>query len=85
MISKKDKVAFLDAGGLGACVALELSQGGYFVDLYEEHSLPLWRASYANEGKVHLGFILCDGQKFPYSPSDANWCCSLYGIPSAMD
>ena len=57
MISKKEKVAVLGAGGLGSCVALELSQRGYFVDLYEEHSQPLRRATYATEGKVHVGFM----------------------------
>lgn len=61
---KHKKIAILGAGGLGACTALELSQRGYKVDLYEEHQLPLRRASYANEGKVHVGFIYAMDKSF---------------------
>ena len=61
---KAKKIAILGAGGLGACTALELSQRGYKVDLYEEHHLPLRRASYANEGKVHVGFIYAMDKSF---------------------
>ena len=51
------KIAVLGAGGLGSCLALELAQRGYQVDLYEEYSEPIKKASYVNEGKIHLGFI----------------------------
>jgi hypothetical protein len=61
---KNRKIAILGAGGLGACTALELSQRGYKVDLYEEHYLPLRKASYANEGKVHVGFIYAMDRSF---------------------
>jgi 2-polyprenyl-6-methoxyphenol hydroxylase-like FAD-dependent oxidoreductase len=58
------KIAILGAGGLGACTALELSLRGYQVDLFEEHHLPLRKASYANEGKVHVGFIYAMDRSF---------------------
>ena len=58
------KIAVLGAGGLGACLALELSQRGYQVDLYEEHSEPIKKASFVNEGKIHLGFIYAMDKEF---------------------
>lgn len=61
---KHKKIAILGAGGLGACTALELSQRGYQVDLFEEYHLPLRKASYANEGKVHVGFIYAMDRSF---------------------
>lgn len=64
MSSKGKKIAVLGAGGLGACIALELVQRGFKVDLFEEHSQPLRRASYANEGKVHVGFIYAMDRSF---------------------
>ncbi len=53
----KNRIAILGAGGLGVCAALELAGRGYQIDLYEEHSSPLKKASYVNEGKIHLGLI----------------------------
>ncbi len=64
MNRKNQRIAILGAGGLGACVALELSNRGFKVDLYEEHSAPLKKASYANEGKVHVGFIYAMDHSF---------------------
>ena len=54
---EKKKISILGAGGAGACAALELSQRGYSVDLYEEGPIPIRKASYVNEGKIHVGFI----------------------------
>ena len=54
---KNKRIAILGAGGLGACAALELTQRGYQVDLFEKHSQPVRKASFVNEGKIHLGFI----------------------------
>ncbi|TDQ16945.1 FAD dependent oxidoreductase [Algoriphagus boseongensis] len=54
---KNKRIAILGAGGLGACTALELAQRGYSIDLYEKHSEPIRKASFVNEGKIHLGFI----------------------------
>ncbi|MDX5337913.1 MAG: FAD-binding oxidoreductase [Cyclobacteriaceae bacterium] len=54
---KNKRIAILGAGGLGACAALELAQRGYQVDLFEKHSEPIRKASFVNEGKIHLGFI----------------------------
>lgn len=57
-MSKSDRrIAILGAGGAGVCTALELAQRGYKIDLYERSSLPVSKASYVNEGKIHLGFI----------------------------
>lgn len=64
MIKNKKRIAILGAGGLGACLALELSQRGYQVDLYEEHSEPIKKASFVNEGKIHLGFIYAMDKDF---------------------
>ena len=61
---KPKKIAILGAGGMGVCTALELAQRGYNIDLYEEHHLPLRKASYANEGKVHVGFIYAMDKSF---------------------
>lgn len=57
MILKNKRIAILGAGGLGACAALELALRGYQVDLFEKHSEPIRKASFVNEGKIHLGFI----------------------------
>jgi len=62
--TKNQRIAILGAGGLGACAALELSQRGYTIDLYEEHSAPIQKASYANEGKIHVGFIYAMDRSF---------------------
>lgn len=53
----KKRIAILGAGGLGVCTALELAERGYQIDLYEEHSTPVRKASYVQEGKIHLGLI----------------------------
>lgn len=57
MIKSDRRIAILGAGGVGVCTALELAQRGYKIDLYEKSSQPVSKASYVNEGKVHLGFI----------------------------
>ena len=51
------RIAILGAGGVGVCAALELAQRGYHVDLYDENPQVLTRASYNNEGKIHLGLV----------------------------
>lgn len=50
-------VAIIGAGGLGACAALELAARGHRVELYEQTAEAVSRASFVNEGKIHLGFI----------------------------
>ncbi len=47
----------MGAGGAGTCAALELTNRGYTVDLFEKASEPISKASFVNEGKIHLGFI----------------------------
>ena len=56
-IAPRKRIAILGAGGLGVCTALELANRGYQVDLYEEYSAPVKKASYVQEGKIHLGLI----------------------------
>ena len=51
------RVAVLGGGITGVCAALELSARGVAVDLYEQDALLLSRASYWNEGKIHLGLV----------------------------
>lgn len=51
------RIAVLGAGSAGVCTALELAERGYAVDLYDESSRPISRASWHNEGKIHLGLV----------------------------
>jgi hypothetical protein len=51
------RIAILGAGNAGTCAALELANRGCHVDLYDEASSPVTRASFHNEGKVHLGIL----------------------------
>lgn len=61
---KNKRIAILGAGGLGACLALELANRGYQIDLFEEHAEPVRKASFVNEGKIHLGFIYAMDKEF---------------------
>lgn len=51
------RIAILGAGNTGTCAALELASRGYDVDLYDESEGPIRRASFHNEGKVHVGIL----------------------------
>jgi hypothetical protein len=51
------RVAVLGAGLAGCCVALELADTGFDVQLFDRAKDPLSRASMANEGKIHLGLV----------------------------
>jgi hypothetical protein len=55
--NKESKIAVLGAGIMGCCLALELVQRGYRVDLVDGASTPITGASLHNEGKLHLGFV----------------------------
>ena len=48
------RIAILGAGNAGVCTALELASRGHAVDLYDENSQVITRASQNNEGKIHL-------------------------------
>lgn len=50
-------IGILGAGIMGCCLALELAQRGYRVDLIDLASAPMTGASLHNEGKLHLGFV----------------------------
>lgn len=49
--------AVIGAGLTGCLSALELADRGHSVCLYEAAEEPLTRASLANEGKIHLGYV----------------------------
>ena len=51
------RAAVLGAGLAGSCVALELTDAGFEVALFDRAEQPLTRASAANEGKIHLGLV----------------------------
>jgi len=51
------RVAVLGAGLAGSCVALELADAGFDVQLFDRAEQPLSRASASNEGKIHLGLV----------------------------
>jgi class 3 adenylate cyclase len=51
------RVAILGGGVTGVCAALELAARGHAVDLYEQGAELVGRASYWNEGKIHLGLV----------------------------
>jgi len=51
------RVAIIGGGLTGACAALELAERGCSVDILEAGSTLVSKASFWNEGKVHLGFV----------------------------
>jgi len=54
---KRNSVAVIGAGLVGTCVALELAEKGWAVDLFDRCHRALQRASLQNEGKLHLGYV----------------------------
>jgi len=50
-------IVILGAGIMGCCLALELAQRGYNIDLIDLANEPMTGASLHNEGKLHLGFV----------------------------
>jgi len=57
MRNHNSPVGILGAGIAGCCLALELAQRGYSVDLIDLANEPVTGASLHNEGKLHLGFV----------------------------
>lgn len=55
--SKRLRVAVLGGGLQGCCVALALAERGASVTLFDRNERLLSRASSANEGKIHLGYV----------------------------
>jgi glycine/D-amino acid oxidase-like deaminating enzyme len=51
------RVAVLGAGLQGSCVAMDLSESGIAVDLYDRNQACMTQASLRNEGKIHLGYV----------------------------
>lgn len=60
----KYKIIILGAGLQGSCIALELAKRGYRVQLLDQDSVPVNRASIRNEGKVHLGLVYMNDSSF---------------------
>lgn len=60
----KRKVLVLGAGIQGCCIALELANRGFKVDLIEQDSVPFNRSSIRNEGKIHLGLVYINDTGF---------------------
>lgn len=58
------RVAVLGGGGVGACAALELAAAGHHVDVFEQDSQPIRRASRVNEGKIHQGVLYAKDPTF---------------------
>jgi hypothetical protein len=57
MSDRRERVLVLGAGLQGVCVALCLAQRGFAVCLIDRARRCLDRASYRNEGKIHLGLV----------------------------
>ena len=53
----KNRIAIIGGGGLGVCTALELANHGFKVHLFEERDDLIRKASFANEGKIHIGLV----------------------------
>jgi glycine/D-amino acid oxidase-like deaminating enzyme len=53
----KNRIAIIGGGGLGVCTALELANHGYDIHLFEASEALRTKASFANEGKIHIGMV----------------------------
>jgi glycine/D-amino acid oxidase-like deaminating enzyme len=58
------KVTVIGAGVQGSCIALELANRGYTVDLLDQENVPFNRTSVRNEGKIHLGLVYMNDPDF---------------------
>jgi glycine/D-amino acid oxidase-like deaminating enzyme len=58
------RVALIGAGGAGSCTALELARRGHDVELFERHDEAVSQATFACEGKIHLGLIYAKDASF---------------------
>jgi glycine/D-amino acid oxidase-like deaminating enzyme len=83
--SNRLRVAVLGAGGVGACTALELASHGCRVDLYEQDSQPLMRASRINEGKIHRGFLYAHDRSLRDGAIDGARRIGVLGLPLPVD
>lgn len=62
------EVTVIGAGIQGSCIALELANRGYTVDLLDQDSKPFNRSSMRNEGKIHLGLVYMNDEGFKTPP-----------------
>ncbi|NBC65152.1 MAG: FAD-dependent oxidoreductase [Bacteroidetes bacterium] len=58
------QVTVIGAGVQGTCIALELANRGYKVDLLDQENVPFNRTSVRNEGKIHLGLVYMNDPDF---------------------
>ena len=66
--SSQSDIGILGAGIMGCCLALELAQRGFRVDLIDGADTCMTSASLHNEGKLHLGFVYAkDPSKMTHS------------------
>jgi glycine/D-amino acid oxidase-like deaminating enzyme len=63
----KNRAIVLGAGIQGVSVALGLQQRGFAVVLVDKASDCLLRASFRNEGKIHMGFVYANDPSFKTS------------------
>ncbi|WP_114010665.1 FAD-dependent oxidoreductase [Cohaesibacter intestini] len=57
-------VSIIGGGLTGCLIALELAEAGHKVVLFDRASELMARASFANEGKIHLGFVYAADTSF---------------------
>jgi FAD dependent oxidoreductase len=93
------RVAVLGAGFQGTCLALELALRGVDVDLYDRNDHPITQAGYANEGKIHLGFVYANDSTFEtanlmlrgalaFAPAVYRWTAcavTMIGVSTSFD
>jgi glycine/D-amino acid oxidase-like deaminating enzyme len=63
-VASSPSILILGAGLQGCGIALELARRGHQVSLLDQDLLPFNRASYRNEGKIHLGLIYAADRSF---------------------
>jgi thioredoxin reductase len=66
MLKSRQSIAVIGGGSLGTLIALQLSNLGLDVEIFESKSELLRGASYLGEGKIHLGYTYGLSQRSTY-------------------
>ena len=66
MLKSRQSIAVIGGGSLGTLIALQLSNLGLDVEVFESKSELLRGASYIGEGKIHLGYTFGLSQRSTY-------------------